>query len=151
MPATVRPVVNRLRQALATIRDVGDTAELDQALAEELNQNTVRWIAQTCIQSLHLDVRGPPGRVSPEELRAHRELVEEDGGDEPVTGPDVRPDPPRGPSAEAKAAAAAMYDQPKAKAPTSEPQRAPDAQTPAAAPEPTSAPPASPAPTDTQP
>ena len=68
VPANVRPVVNRLRQALA----VGDTAELDQALAEELNQNTVRWIAQTCIQSLHLDVRGPPGHVSPEELRARR-------------------------------------------------------------------------------
>ena len=55
--------MNRLRQALAVIRDVGDTAELDKALAEELSQNTER-----CVQSLHLDVRGPPGRISPEEL-----------------------------------------------------------------------------------
>ena len=40
VPAAVRPNVDRLRQALSTIRDHGTTAELEQALAEELNQSS---------------------------------------------------------------------------------------------------------------
>ena len=109
VPANVRPNVNRLRQALATIRDHATTAELEQAMAEELNQSSIRWITQTAVSALFLDVRGPPENVTREERQAHRALVEEDGGENYESAPDVRPDPPRGPSAAAKAAAAALY------------------------------------------
>lgn len=42
------------------------------------------------------------GDVSPEELTAHRALVEEDGGENHATMPDVSPEPPHGRSAAAQ-------------------------------------------------